>query len=271
MFDSNVTLQAARLIALADLPPVIVRTTLSGTASYCDTLVLVPSMHQQQTVSEINHGKFPITGAMTTGYVFCIENPATVHYLQISLALIQDWWALGVLGGFMVSWLLNVIVIKWRYENGWKGKKEPDIQGNLFILLCHDCWVRLQGAVDDLKAVASGQWLHDLTALQSFSITCTTMLVYVSAALAFNALLVRSLLIRFLLLSMAVLLTLCNSLTGSLQMCDRVIWRVGAPKKYEQRLVLANELITDMGGQSNWAIGMGLVLPKSGEAGIVNV
>ncbi|PBK61735.1 hypothetical protein ARMSODRAFT_624083 [Armillaria solidipes] len=315
MFDSNVTLQAAGLIALADLPPVIVRTALSGTASYCDALVLAPSMHQQQTVSEINRGEFPITGAMTTGYVFRIENPATVHYLQsigitghlvtahvypseqntlhrpffasatllyalcpvltiivaVSLALIRDWWALGVLGGFIVSRLINVIVIKRRYENGWKGKKEPDIQGDLFILLCHDRWVRLQGAVDDLKAVASGQWLRDLTALESFSITCATMLVYVSAALAFNASPVGSLLIGFLLLSTAALLTLCNSLTGSLQMCDRVIWRVGAPKKYERRLVLANELITDMGGRSDWAIGMGLVLPKSGEAGIVNV
>ncbi len=318
MLDSNITgtLQATGLIALADLPPITVRTALSGTASYLDALVLAPGMHQQQSASEINRGEFPITGALTTGYVFRVENPATVYYLQsigvaghlvtahvysrenlvseqlrsffvpatllyvlcpaltlivaVSLVLIRDWWALEVLGGFMISRLINVIVIKLRDENGWKGQREPGVQGDLFILLCHDRWVRLQGSVDDLKAVTSGQWLRDLTSMESFAITCATMLVYVSAILAFNASPVGSLLIGFLLLFTAVLLTLCNSLTGSLQMCDRVVRRVGAPKKYERRLMLANELISEM-GQSDWAIGMGLVLPKSGEARVVNV
>ncbi|PBK61732.1 hypothetical protein ARMSODRAFT_997357 [Armillaria solidipes] len=317
MLDSNITgtVQATGLIALADLPPVTIRTALSGTASYSDALVLAPGMHQQQSASEINCGEFPITGAMTSGYIFRVENPATVYYLQsigvtghlvaahvysseektplrsffvpatllyalcqvltlivaVSLALIRDWWALGVLGGFMVSRLINVIVIKRRNEKGWKGKKESGVQGDLFVLLCHDRWVRLQGSVDDLKAVTSGQWLRDLTTMESFAITCATMLVYVSAILAFNASPVGSLLMGFLLLSTAALLTLCNSLTGSLQMCDRVIRRVGAPKKYERRLKLANELISEMNGRSDWAIGMGLVLPKSGEARVVNV
>ncbi|KAK0185411.1 hypothetical protein F5146DRAFT_986888 [Armillaria mellea] len=315
MSDSNITFQAAGLIALADVPPVTVRTALSGTASYSDALVLAPGMHQQQTVSEINSGEFPITGAMTSGYVFRIENPATVYYLQsigvtghlvtvhvspserksllqsffvpatllyalcqaltlivaVSLALIRDWWALGVLEGFVVSRLINVIVIKRRDERGWKGQKEPGVKGNLIILLCHDRWVRLQGFVDDLKAVTSGQWLRDLTSLESFAVTCATMLVYVSAVLAFNASPVGSLLIGSLLLSTASLLTLCNSLTESLQMCDRVIRREGVPKKYERRLILANELIAEMGGRRDWAVGMGLVLPKPGEAGAVNV
>ncbi|KAK0244926.1 hypothetical protein EDD85DRAFT_216249 [Armillaria nabsnona] len=319
---SNITLQAAGLIALADLPPVIVRTAFVGTASYSDALVIASGMHHQQAASEINCGEFPITGAMTTGYIFRVENPATVHYLQsigvtghlviahvyprnnlckdntllrsffiagvpasllyglcpvltiivaASLAHIRDWWGLGVLGGFVVSRLINVVVIKRRNEKGWKGQKEPGVQGDLFILLCHDRWVRLQGAVDDLKAVASGQWLRDMTAIESFAVICATMLVYVSAALAFNASTVGSMLIASLLLSTAALLTLCNSSTRCLQICDRIIRRVGAPKKYERRLALANELIAEMGGRNDWAIGMGLVLPKSGEAGVVNV
>ncbi|SJL15558.1 uncharacterized protein ARMOST_19059 [Armillaria ostoyae] len=53
-------------------------------------------------------------------------------------------------------------------------------------------------------------------------------------ALAFNASPVRSVLIGFLLLSTAALLTLFNSLTRSLKMCDRAIRRVGAPKKPER-------------------------------------
>ncbi|KAK0244899.1 hypothetical protein EDD85DRAFT_810030 [Armillaria nabsnona] len=313
MLDCNITgtLQLTGLVALADLPPITVRTALSGTASYLDALVLAPGMHQQQSASEINRGEFPITGAMTSGYIFRVENPATVYYLQsigitghlvtahvytsgqnwpffspatllyalcpvltivvaVSLARIHDWWALGVLGGFVVSRLINVVVIKRRDENGWKGEKEPDVKGDLFILLCHDRWVRLQGAVDDLKAVVSGQWLRDLTALESVSVTFATMVVYVSTALAFNASPVGSVLIVFLLLSTASLLTLCNSLTRELQMCGRVIQRVGAPKKYERRLLLANELTAEV-SRNDWAIGMGLVLPKSGEAGVVNV
>ncbi|KAK0492370.1 hypothetical protein EDD18DRAFT_1413794 [Armillaria luteobubalina] len=286
MFESNVSLQAAGLIALADLLPVTVRTALSGTASYSDALVLAPSMHQQQTVSEINRGEFPITGAMTTGYIFRIENPATVYYLQSigvtghlvtahvfsparksllrsffvpsTLLYAIYWWALGVLGGFVVSRLVNVIIIKRRDERGWKGQKEPGVEGDLFILLCHDRWVRLRGSVDDLKAVTSGQWLRDLTPMESFTVTCATMLVYVSAVLAFNASPVGSFLIGFLLLSTAVLLTLCNSLTGCLQMCDRVIRRVGAPKNYERRLVLAQELIAEIGpGRLGYRYGIG--------------
>ncbi|KAK0492402.1 hypothetical protein EDD18DRAFT_513530 [Armillaria luteobubalina] len=318
---SDITLQAAGLIALADLPPIVVRTALAGTASYYDALVIAPGMHHQQAASEINRGEFPITGAMTTGYIFRVENPATVHYLQsvgvaghlvtahvyprndilkentrlqsfvagvpasllyalcpiltimavVSLAHIRDWWALGVLGGFVVSRLINVVVIKRRDERGWKGQKEPGVHGDLLILLCHDRWVRLQGAVDDLKAVTSGQWLRDMTAMESFAVTCATMLVYASAALAFNASTTGSMLIAFLLLSTAALLTLCNSSTQCLQIYDRVIRTVGGPKKYERRLALANELIAEAGGRDDWAIGMGLVLPKFGEAGLVNV
>ncbi|SJL15537.1 uncharacterized protein ARMOST_19038 [Armillaria ostoyae] len=301
MLDSNISLQATGLLALADLPPVTVRTALSGTASYSDALVLAPGMHLQQSASEINHGEFPITGAMTTGYIFRVENPATVYYLQsigvtghlatthvyprenivseqlrsvfasatllyalcpaltlivaVSLVLIRDWWGLGVLGvlgGFATSRLTNVVVIKRRDENGWKGQKKHGVKGDLFILR------------------SLGQWLRDLIAIESFAITCATMLVYVSAVLAFNASPVGSLLIGFLLLYTAALLTLCNSLSGCLHMCNRSIRTEGAPKKYERRLVLANELIAEM-GRNDWAIGIGLVLPKSGEAGVANV
>ncbi|KAK0472577.1 hypothetical protein IW261DRAFT_734748 [Armillaria novae-zelandiae] len=319
--SSNIILQAAGLLALADLPPVVVRTALIGTASYSDALVVTPGMHHQQSASQINCGEFPITGAMTTGYIFRVENPATVHYLQrigvaghlvtahvyprtnifkentllqtfvagvpasllyalcplltimvaVLLVRIRDWWALGVLGGFAVSRLINVVVIKRRDERGWKGQKEPGVQGDLFILLCHDRWVRLQGAVDDLKAVASGQWLRDMTATESFAVTCATMLVYTSAALAFNASVDGSLLIALLLLSTVALLTLCNSSIRCLQICDRIIRTVGAPKKYERRLALANDLIAEAGGRNDWAVGMGLVLPKPGERGVVNV
>ncbi|SJL14843.1 uncharacterized protein ARMOST_18315 [Armillaria ostoyae] len=79
---SGITLQSAGLVALADLSTVAVRTALMGTASWLDILVLAPGMHQQQSADEVNRGEFPQTGSLISGYVFRIENPATVSYLQ---------------------------------------------------------------------------------------------------------------------------------------------------------------------------------------------
>ncbi|SJL08143.1 uncharacterized protein ARMOST_11506 [Armillaria ostoyae] len=77
-----VTLDAAGLVALADLSAVALRTALMGTASYLDILVLAPGMHTQQSADDVNRGEFPMTGSMTTGNIFRVENPATVRYLQ---------------------------------------------------------------------------------------------------------------------------------------------------------------------------------------------
>ncbi|PBK87616.1 hypothetical protein ARMGADRAFT_971601 [Armillaria gallica] len=317
----DVTLQASGLIALADLSAVTVRTALIGSGSYFDVLVIAPGMHQQQSAGEINRGEFPMTAAMTTGYVFRVENPATVNYLQnigvtahlvtahvyphpscdenlsrqnqfirsffvtgvpatflyalcpaltiivvVLLCIIQDWWALGVLGGFALARFINIVVVKRRNEKGWKGAEEKGVNGDLLILLSQDRWVRLQGSVDDLKAVTAGQWLRDLTTIESFAVTCATMLVYVSAVLAFNASTIGSLLIAGLLLSTVALLTLCNSSTQCLQMCDRVIRRVRTSERYPRRTALADQLITEM-GRKDWAIGMGLVLPDKPNEG----
>ncbi|KAK0200602.1 hypothetical protein DFS33DRAFT_1278011 [Desarmillaria ectypa] len=78
----HITLEAAGLVALADLSIVAVRTALTGTASPLDVLLLAPGMHQQQSAEEVNRGEFPTTGSITNGYVFRVENPATVSYLQ---------------------------------------------------------------------------------------------------------------------------------------------------------------------------------------------
>ncbi|KAK0493005.1 hypothetical protein EDD18DRAFT_1108598 [Armillaria luteobubalina] len=76
------------------------------------------------------------------------------------------------------------------------------------------------------------------------------MSVYTSAALAFNASTVGRIAHRIL-----------------ASICDRVIRTVGTPKKYERTLVLVNELIAEAGDRNDWAIGMGLILPKFGEEG----
>ncbi|KAL6719521.1 hypothetical protein ACLMJK_003762 [Lecanora helva] len=78
----NTSLDAAGLIALADLDTIARRTALTGTAVYLDALVLCPGIHRQQTASQLNGGELPPTAALTTGYIFRVENQATVAYLQ---------------------------------------------------------------------------------------------------------------------------------------------------------------------------------------------
>ena len=79
---TGISLDAAGLVALADLSSIPERTALTGSASIFDILFLAPGIHTQQKASEINGGELPMTSAMTTGYVFRIENQATVNYLQ---------------------------------------------------------------------------------------------------------------------------------------------------------------------------------------------
>ncbi|KAK0451155.1 uncharacterized protein EV420DRAFT_1482565 [Desarmillaria tabescens] len=313
--STRVTLEAAGLVALADLSTVAMRTVLTGTASYLDALVLAPGMHQQQSADEVNHGELPTAGAMTTGYIFRVENPATVRYLQTIghtghlvnvwvypgpsgddnlsitnrriqsfivagipaavlyllcpvltavvfalLGVIEDWWGFGVLWMLVLARLINVVVIKRRSVMGWKGAPE-DGDGDLLILLSQDRWVRLQGSVDDLKAVTAGEWLREMSDEESFAVAFATLLVYLSAALAGNASKVGSLLIAGLLLCSVALLGLCNSLTKCLQMYGRVVRTEGAPKKYKRRLDMAGELI-DVAKSEDWAIRMGLIIPK---------
>ncbi|KAG7441904.1 uncharacterized protein BT62DRAFT_936536 [Guyanagaster necrorhizus] len=325
--SGHITLQSAGLIALADLSTVALRMALTGTASYLDILVLAPGMHQQQSAVKINDSELPDTASMTNGYIFRVENPATVNYLRhISrigqlvtahvspklprglnlftnrffkidlsphitpvfvtgiratllyltcpiltiivfalLVAIRDWWAFGVLGMLVLARFINVVVIKRRSKEGWKGKKELGVEGDLLILLSQDRWIRLQGLVDDLKAVTAGQWLRGETAEEEFAVGFATLLVYASAALAGNASTVGSLHIACLLLCSAGLLSLCNHSTWCLQMFGRVIRREGEPKDYDRRLDMVEDLICQT-GKVDWAIAMGLIKPAEAVA-----
>ncbi|KLO14780.1 hypothetical protein SCHPADRAFT_292005 [Schizopora paradoxa] len=75
-------LAAAGLILFVDLSTIPHRTALTGSASVFDIFLLMPGIHRQHTAPELNGGELPITGAMTTGYIFRIENEATVRFLQ---------------------------------------------------------------------------------------------------------------------------------------------------------------------------------------------
>lgn len=76
------SLDAAGLVALADLTAVQQRTALTGNSVILDALVICPGMHMQQDSTDLNGGEYPACGALTTGFVFRVENQATVYYLQ---------------------------------------------------------------------------------------------------------------------------------------------------------------------------------------------
>lgn len=76
------SLDAAGVVALADLTSVARRTVYTGTSCLLDAFVICPGLHRQQNAVELNAGEYPYCADMETEWVFRIENPATVLYLQ---------------------------------------------------------------------------------------------------------------------------------------------------------------------------------------------
>lgn len=301
-------LQAAGFIAAVNLKTIAYRTALTGGASYLDIFVLAPGIHTQQAAVELNNGEFPITSAMTTGYVFRVENQATVSFLQMIgktghlttvhvshplprttllrtdilasllyvgsaaltvaaiglLVAIKDWWALEAVGALMLARLMNVLVIKRRSSLGWKGAKEVG-EGDLLVLLSQDRWVRIQGAIDDLKTVTAGSWLREMTAVESCVVNVAIIFVYVSAILAFNASLAGNLLLVGTLVLSLGLVGLANAATKNLCMFNHVLKVHGTPKGYNRRRDMALELIAERSGSYEWAVRLGLVVDKPAE------
>ena len=75
------SLSAAGLLALADLSTIPYRTILHG-ASYLDILTLAPGLHNQQSAPSLAKSEYPAAAALTTGYVFRVENEGTIAWLQ---------------------------------------------------------------------------------------------------------------------------------------------------------------------------------------------
>jgi len=277
---------------------------------------LCPGIHRQQSAPELNGGEYPACGAMTSGYVFRVENPATVLYLQkvgftgqlttlsvartdrletqsfkslsmlftfqnasvvssfayllavcltvvalVLLALSKNWWGLVVIVFLCVSRLCNVIIIRRRTNVSWQGAPEPGVKGDLLILLSQDRWIRMQGMVDDLKAVTSGQWLREMTFVESSVAAFATLLVYLDAALASNVDQAGKLILLILLIATAGILAVANETTHMLQMHGRVIKVEGSRTKYKRRLDMVEQLIKES-QRNDWAMRMGMIVRK---------
>lgn len=310
---SKISLDAAGLVALADLVAVARRTSLTGTSAWLDCLVLCPGLHRQQDAPKLNAGEYPICAAMTSGYVFRIENQATVSFMQkvgragqlttlsvslqpegqstavralrglydfqgasfvstlcylactalaaITVALtiyLEDWWALLAIGVLILARLINVLVLRRRAVQGWKGEPEPRLKSDLLVLASLDRWVRIQGDVNDVKAVTSGEWLREPTFVENGAVAFATLIVYLDAALAGNGSTKGKLLLLILLFGSAALLGLANEYTETLKMYDRSIKVSGERKRYQRRLHLAEELIRET-GRDDWAVKLDMI------------
>ncbi|RGP64284.1 hypothetical protein FSPOR_8104 [Fusarium sporotrichioides] len=326
----DVSLDAAGLVALADLTTIEERTVLTGNATLMDILILCPGIHMQQKSTGLNGGEYPACANMASGFVFRVENPATVYYLQrvgktghlttlnvskighpgangsddeppwysqvrsalwssfntsaiatssyiaaalwgvtvtILMGILHDWWGLGVVLMLMVARIINVVVIRRRAQPGWFGAQEGDVRGDNLILLSQDRWIRIQGLVDDLKAVTSGQWLRDPSLGESWLTAIATMVVYLAAAFVSNATQFGKILILFLLGGSAALLAISNSLTDKLLMHGYIVEPANSkPKYYKRRSELADELIKET-GRDDWALGMGMIPSKGSSDG----
>ena len=288
------------LLALADVNTVAQHTALYGTSKWLDILILCPGLHRQHKATQLSSGEFPACAAMTTGYVFRVENPATVFYLQsisetgkltnisvsqadtnpsraacfvnlaagssvVALALLaslSDWWALSYLMALILVRCISTAIIRAQARVDWHGQSEPGQLGDLFILLSYDRWVRIRGEVDDLKAVTSGRWLRRPTTLEGVTSGCATLLAYSAPALAANTTLEGQIVIAILLLGNFAALAAANYSTTSMHMKGKLLQLSGSRKAYKRRSVLADELMAES-GRKDWAIAMGLIPSES--------
>lgn len=313
---SNISLDAAGIVALADLVAVPRRTALTGTSALLDCLVLCPGLHRQQDAPDLSKGEFPICAAMTTGYVFRVENQATVAFLQavgrtghlttlsvspkakgrslagqmlydgqnasflsnlcylgcvnatvgvtFALAYLRDWWTLLATAILIIARLINVLVLRRRSSQGWKGEPEPSLKSDLIVLMSQDRWIRIQGDVNDVKAITSGAWLREPFLFENAAVAFATLSVYLDAVVVSNGSTGGKLLLLFLMFATVSLLGLCNEYTDVLSMYGRSM-KICLPRKgYPRRLDLANELMAET-GQKEWAVRLGMVNSKANE------
>jgi hypothetical protein len=78
----KIRLDLVGIVAIASLDTIARWTALRGSVSLFDSLVICPGLHRQQDAPDLAKGEYPACAAMTTGYVFRVENEATVFQLQ---------------------------------------------------------------------------------------------------------------------------------------------------------------------------------------------
>ena len=183
----------------------------------------------------------------------------TIATLLIDV-LAEDRWALSVIIALVFARGLNILVMRRRAIPRWHGASEPGVSGDLLILLSQDRWIRMQGYVDALKTVTSGQWLRNLSTFEDLLEAAARVVVFLAAALLVpNATQQGNLVLLALLLGSAVLSSCCNHLTKhKLKMHGYVLGVTNVSRLYARRTELAEELITET-KRDDWAKRLGMI------------
>ena len=172
---------------------------------------------------------------------------------------LDDIWGLFFISNLIFIRLINFVVLRRRSQPNWFDAPEPGVQGDLFILLSQDRWMRVRGPVDDLKALTSRTWLSEPTTLDTFFDAVAKLLVYANVAVAGHATDAGVYTIVSMLFVNDELLTLDNLRFRRLNMYGRTMEAVGEPKRYLRRRDLARQLIKES-GRNDWTIAMGLTV-----------
>ena len=262
-------------------------------------------MQMPLSPNTLNGGEYPACAAMTTGHIFQVKNQATVMFLQKVLrtghlvtlevshnsgrqerqalvyapvvALITsflfssvpgtiDAYLLATILVLLLSRLLSIASLRARSTPSRHNALEPSVQGDLLILLAEDGWIRLRGAVNDLKAVTSCGWLsqrpHHPQLVDAMDWTAR-LLVYIAVVVLANASDHGKVVLMVSILLGHGSLALANVRAKKLVMNERTInisKLPGSVKKYSCQLKMVEELVKEM-GRSDFAVGLGIINP----------
>lgn len=204
----------------------------------------------------------PCTTTMTVLY---LPHLLLVHHFLT--APTWDKYFLSTLSILIFSRILSIFVLGTKISPSWHGESEPGVQGDLLILLSEDRWVRMKGPVDHLKSVTSGGWLskppsRPSTLTHDFLDSTSQLLVHVAVIVLASAPDTEKILVVTFALLSHVVLSLYNAVTTRpliMKGCQvKLSSDQTSVKKYPRRLIMARELIREM-GRSDFALKLGLI------------
>lgn len=99
----------------------------------------------------------------------------------MTTAIYEDWFAFWGVLALVFARAINVSVMRRRAHSpgveGWFGNKSERGEGDIFVLLSRDRWIRLRGAIQDVKIVTAGNWLDKPKAHENWLVSLATLIV----------------------------------------------------------------------------------------------
>ncbi|KAK4940758.1 hypothetical protein LTR10_019151 [Elasticomyces elasticus] len=277
------------------LTPLHTYTALSGRPTWLDSLIYCLGMQTPLAPSSLNEGEYPAVAAMTTGYVFRVENQATVMYLQrigqtghlttldVSPVVAGAKRARNGPGWYTIMYLPLIVPAHALLVRAQLASDRFFLMSTLLLLLSRLLSVASlrartlpswhgepePGVKGDLLVLLSeDRWVRmkglvdDLKAVTSGK-WFSRLLVYIAVVILANATDRGKIALVLCTFIAHGVLAVHNGLGKELVMNGRVVKvsdAVGSVKKYPRRLVMARELVEET-GRSDFAIRLGMINP----------